>query len=187
MFELYQNVYGSQGSLAEVWIDKDTKLVKKYYKPSGITVRGKITDYNIEEISKLFNNEVYWNTLLKSEYVLEMYEYGELKSEPGFYILQEYAGPDLLHYYNPKFGLSKDIPDPTSQIIKMFKFFKQHNVYKFNNAMSNLVNDRGRIRAFDFKYAANRSTDLRSYEIDSIKKWLGKVDPSLINLLQEYI
>ena len=29
MFERYHSVHGSRGSLAEVWIDKDAKLVKK--------------------------------------------------------------------------------------------------------------------------------------------------------------
>ena len=41
MFELFLNDRGGDGTLAEVWIDKDAKLCKKFYKQNGITIKGK--------------------------------------------------------------------------------------------------------------------------------------------------
>jgi len=133
----------------------------------------------------MYENEIYWSNLLAGDLVLKIYEHGELKTEPGFYILQEYAGPDLLHYYDKK--VLKCIDDPINQLIDMFKFFKEKNVYKLNNAMSNLTNDGGRIRAFDFKYAVSRTTETRLLEIESINKWLSKIDHSLKDILLEFV
>lgn len=188
MFELYQTDKGSRGSLAEVWIDTDAKLVKKYYKPDGITIRGRRPLHQqMEHISALFNNEIYWSTKLSGKHVLRIYEHGELKTGPGFYILQEYVGPDLLHFYNSKSGLDTSIENPIDQIIEMFSFFRDHGVYKINNAMCNLTNDNGKIRAFDFKYAVHRTPDLRNTEIYGIKTWLSKIDGKLPDLLMEYV
>lgn len=188
MFELYQTMEGSRGTLAEVWIDKDAKIVRKYYKPDGITIRGGKPFYqSIDDIARLVNNELYWSERLKGPHVLKIYEHGELKDGPGFYILQEYVGPDLLHYYNSKVGLRKDIENPTEQIIDLFKFFKEHDLYKLNNAMCNLTNDNGRIRAFDFKYAVHRVPEKKRDEIYTINTWLSKIDKNLNELLMEYL
>lgn len=188
MFELYQTMEGSRGSLAEVWIDRDAKLVKKEYKPNGITIRGRNPFYqSMNDINRLVKNELYWSDRLKGPFILEIYEHGELKDGPGFYILQEYVGPDLLHYYNSKTGLSKEIENPTKQIIELFKFFKEKDVYKLNNAMCNLTNDNGRIRAFDFKYAVHRVPEKKENEIYTINTWLSKIDTNLNELLLEYL
>ena len=54
MYNLYQTQLGSRGSLAEVWINKEQKIVKKYYKIDGITIKGGKPYHNtIEEINKL--------------------------------------------------------------------------------------------------------------------------------------
>jgi hypothetical protein len=134
----------------------------------------------------MYENEVRWNERLKGELVLEIYEHGQLKDQPGFYTIQEYVGPDLLNYYDGKV-LSNDIDDPVGQIIEMFKFFKKNNVYKLNNSMSNMTSDGGRIRVFDFKYSVERSSEFRQLEMDSINKWVSKIDPSLKDSLQEFI
>ena len=57
MFERYHSAGGSRGSLAEVWIDKDEKLVKKYYKINGNTIQNRPPVHNnIEEINRLYKN-----------------------------------------------------------------------------------------------------------------------------------
>lgn len=188
MFELYQTMEGSRGSLAEVWIDRDARLVRKNYKVDGITIRGSQPLYQtIDEIKSLVDNELYWSEKLKGSRVLEIYDHGDLETSPGFYILQEYVGPDLLYYYNKKVGLSKGIDDPVGQLVELFKLFRDKGVYKINNAMCNLVNDNGLIRAFDFKYAVHRTPDKREIEMYSIKTWLSKIDDRLPHMLEEYL
>lgn len=187
MFELYQTKKGSRGSLAEVWIDKDAGLVKKHYKPNGITIRGTRPLYDtMDAISSLFWNEIKWSAELKSRFVLEIYEHGELVDGPGYYVVQEYVGPDLLRYYDGK-QLSNDIPNPKEQLVDMFRYFSEKNVYKINNAMCNMVNDRGVIKAFDFKYATSRTAESRPYEIYSIDTWLSKIDNTLPTVLLDYV
>lgn len=187
MFELYQTKGGSRGSAAEVWIDKDLRLVKKFYKPTGITITGGPPYHQtMDEITALFNNEIYWSDRLKGDHTLEVYEYGRLKDGLGFYLLQEYVGPDLLYYYDDN-KLRPDVKNPVEQIVDMFTFFKEKDVYKLNNAMCNLTNDNGRIRAFDFKYAVHRSPDKRQDEIYSINSWLSKIDSNLPHILLEYL
>lgn len=186
MFSLYQNHNGAHGSLAEVWIDKDNRLTKKIYKPNGITIRGNKPVYqDIDVIRSMYENEIRWSNLLRGDLVLEIYEHGELTDEPGFYLIQDYVGPDLLHYYDGK--KLRDVEDPVGQIVDMFKVFRDNNLYKLNNAMSNMVNDGGRIRAFDFKYAVERSDEKRGMELDSVNNWLRKIDPILVEILPEYI
>lgn len=186
MFELYRNNHGPEGSLAEIWIDKDARLIKKLYKPGGITVTGNVTTYrDLDVICSMYENEIRWSKKLKGEFVLEIYDHGEIADQTGYYIIQEYVGPDLLHYYDGK-KLS-GIEDPVGQIVDMFRFFKDSNVYKLNNAMSNLTNDSGKIRAFDFKYAVERSPEHRYLEEQSIDKWLSKIDSSLKQTLREFL
>jgi len=186
MFELL-TISTSDGSLAEVWVDKDAGICKKYYKPNSITVSGDMTLYkSMDLISKFFYNEIYWTTKLKSEYILETYEYGELKDCPGFYILQEYKGPDLLTYHINN-TLLIEFPDIVEQLEEMFKFFQKHDVYKKNNALSNLTGSYGKIKAFDFKYAEKRTDKNKHQEINSINKWISKVDVDIKDRLLPYI
>lgn len=187
MLELYQTMTGSRGSLAEVWIDRTARYVKKLYKPNGITIKGKPPLHpGMDEITRLYENELYWSEVLRGDMVLGIYEHGTLPDSPGYYIIQEYVGPDLLHHFNGK-CLDSSIWEPAKQIIDMFTFFRQKDVYKLNNAMCNLVSDGGRIRAFDFKYAVRRSPETRPYEMESITKWISKIDSSLVDSLSELI
>lgn len=183
MYELYQTTKGSRGSLAEVWIDKAAGLTKKYYKPQGVTIRGTPSLYaHMDEISRLYHNEIYWFNKLKGRWVLEIYEHGELQDGPGYYLIQRYANPDLLHFYDGK-KLHDCIPNPASQLVEMFKFFKDNNLYKLNNAMCNLTQSDGIIMAFDFKYAVDRTEAYRDRELYSINTWLAKIDDRLPAML----
>ena len=184
MFELYQDRNASRGSIAEVYINRDQRLVKKIYKLGGITIAGTPPVHTTqEEVDFLFHNEIEWCKKLKSDRIVNLLDYGTENNE--HFLVQEYHGPDLL-YYNDRYNLKDYIPDLTQQIVDMFCFFKEHNLYKFNNAMCNLTLDADkRIRAFDFKYAANRTVEKAHLEYYSVDTWIVKLDPMLPQLLRE--
>ena len=188
LYELYQTNIGTPGTMAEVWIDVDAGLVKKYYKTDGITITGKPPKHaDAEEIKRLYDNEIFWSTKLQSEFVVRTLEHGPIPGRDGWYILQEYHGPNLLYYFNVEDRLDHMIPDAANQIEEMFGFWQQHGVYKINNAMSNMVLHNGRIKAFDFKYATHRSAYKRYVEHGSIVKWVSKIDTSLIDRLERFL
>lgn len=187
MYELYQTRNGSRGSLAEVWIDRTAGLTKKIYKPTGVTIRGTPPLHStMQEISKLYQNEIYWSLRLKGRYVLEILDHGDLHDEPGHYLIQPYLNPDLLHLYDGK-RLDPTIPDPVAQLREMFTWFQHHGVYKLNNAMCNLTHQNGNMIAFDFKYSVPRSSEMRERELHSVETWLSKIDPSLPAVLSDLI
>lgn len=190
MFELYKkpNGPGVRGSISEVWIDKDTKLVKKIYKPSGITISGHpplVSD--LGKIQRLYENETYWSTRLQSDMVVKTLDHGPLSDEPGWFIMQEWHGPDLLTRYDVENRLSLSVPDAKEQVIEMFKFLQANDVYKINNAMSNMTLCNGRILMFDFKWAVKRCEHERQRELRSINEWISKIDPSLKESLLPFI
>jgi hypothetical protein len=187
MYELYQSTKGSRGSLAEVWIDKDANLVKKYYKLDGCTISGKPPVHSdIGDIKKLYENEVYWSTALQSKHVVRMLEHGQI-SDDIWFILQDYHGTDLLPYYRLDTRLYHMIPDVDKQIEEMFEFWQAMNVYKINNAMANMTLADGKIKAFDFKYARHRSDEHRQFEQTSIINWISKIEPSLVSRLERLL
>lgn len=187
MFEKYvPTTISSRGSLGEIWIDKETKLVKKIFKPNAISIKNRPTFHRkIDEITKLYNNEIYWTTKLKSKYLVETYEYGELKNEEGFYLIQEYAGPDLLHY---ECKTANVFPNLIDQLDEMFKFFKENEVYKINNAKCNLsMSSTGQLKCFDFKYAVPRTSKSTMLEMLSVTRWLSNIDESVEPRLSKHI
>ena len=184
MFEKYVPEIGSRGSLGEIWIDTEAKLVKKLFKPNAISIKNRPAFHRkIEDITNLYNNEIFWTTKLKSQYLVETYEHGELKDEEGYYILQEYAGPDLL--YNELKNSTELIVD---QLDEMFSFFKEKEVYKINNAKCNLTMTRdGQLKCFDFKYAVPRNSKKTMLELLSVKRWLSNIDESVMPRLSKHI
>lgn len=187
MFKLFLSD-GTQGSGAEVWIDEDAGLCKKIFKPNSISVSGRAPIYNTPEmIDQFYHNEVFWSTQLKSNFVVELYEHGKLNNDYGYYIIQEYVGPDLLICL--KNGtLFKKFPDIKDQLEEMFKFFQTFNFYKHNSSLANLTGCNGKIKAFDFKYASPRSTNGRAIEIYSIENWIAQdVGPNLVEHLSKYL
>ena len=187
MFELYRTSVIGIGSAAEVWIDKDAKLCKKYYRPDSIVADGNTTKYqSMETLTKFFNNEVQWSTTLQSPNVLKLYEYGKLPEDAGYYILQEYLGPDLLTVYMAR-QLHTLYPDIVEQVEHMFAILQEHDIYKLNNALSNMVGANGKIKMFDFKYTKRRTLENQEKEKYSITEWLTKIDSSIGNKLFKYI
>lgn len=183
MFEKYVPTTGSRGSLGEIWIDKEAKVVKKIFKPNAISIKNRPAFHRkIEDITKLYNNEIYWTTKLKSSFLVETYEYGPLANEEGFYLLQEYVGPDLLN------NELKNSPNLVDQLDEMFKFFKDNEVYKINNAKCNLtITSDGKLKCFDFKYAVPRDAKKTMLEMLSVKRWLANIDESVIPRLSKHI
>jgi hypothetical protein len=180
MFELFLNENGGDGTLAEVWIDKEAKLCKKFYRLDSITIKNRHpillanAEITFDLLQKAYTTEVFWSTKLKSNYVVELYEHGKLPNDQGFYILQEYIAPDLLIQHH-EHGLYNLYPDFDEQLIEMFIFFKEHNVYKLNNALANMTGANGKIKTFDFKYTKIREADLRNNELASVEWWIAAV------------
>ena len=187
MFELYRTTMMGIGSAAEVWIDKDAKLCKKYYRPDSIIANGNMTKYqSMEKLTRFFNNEVQWSTALQSPYVLKLYEYGELPEAAGYYILQEYIGSDLLAVYMTG-QLHTLYPDIIEQVEHMFSILQEHNIYKLNSTLCNMTGANGKIKMFDFKYTQLRTPENKAKEQYSITEWLTKIDPSIADRLLKYI
>lgn len=190
MYKLFQTDNGSRGSLAEVWIDEEANLVKKYYKPSGITITGKKPYHtDIEEIKECYLREVFW-TNKYPDFTLKIFDHGALENGEGFYIIQEYGGPDLVHeIFNDKTITIAEIENFSDQVLEMFNQYKEQNMYKLNNALCNMVYDRNTktVKTFDFKYARERHAQYRHLEIYSVTEWISKIDPALpkkiINIL----
>jgi len=138
----------------------------------GGTVK-KIFNYEEEDNFALLKNEVFWLNCLKSKWVPELLEVG------NNYVITSYYGPDLTKVHplrRPK--------DLASQILEMYKFFKDKNVFKLNGALRNMTLNNGQLVAFDFKWARFRTNKYKNYEIFSYEKWLSKIDIELVEKLK---
>ena len=138
----------------------------------GGTVK-KIFNYEEEDNFALLKNEVFWLNCLKSKWVPELLEVG------NNYVITSYYGPDLTKVHplrRPK--------DLASQILEMYKFFKDKNVFKLNGALRNMTLNKGQLVAFDFKWARFRTNKYKNYEIFSYEKWLSKIDNELVEKLK---
>jgi RIO-like serine/threonine protein kinase len=167
------------GTIAEVYLNEDKTLIKKIYKVGGITVSGKVTEFTEEQINRAFNNEVHWLKTLKGKWVPELVQVEDNT------IVQRYYGADLLENYMRK-TLWDDVPNITEQVIEMYAFFKENNVFKRNGSLSNLIVHNDQLIAFDFKWARERPEGI-DLEMRSYNEWLSKIDKSLPTILQEMI
>jgi len=138
----------------------------------GGTVK-KIFNYEEEDNFALLKNEVFWLNCLKSKWVPELLEVG------NNYVITSYYGPDLTKVH----PLSRP-KDLASQILEMYKFFKDKNVFKLNGALRNMTLNKGQLVAFDFKWARFRTNKYKNYEIFSYEKWLSKIDNELVEKLK---
>ena len=171
--------HGQDGTIAEVHLNEDQTLIKKRYSVDGLTVSGKKSQHTSSVIADCFKTEIYWIERLQGKWVPPMIDIDETKQE----IITEYYGPDLLTNYQAG-TLLKDIPDIIEQVIEMFKFFKEHNVYKFNNALSNMTVNNKQLVAFDFKWARERPEG-KEHELFSYTEWMSKIDNKLPEMLEE--
>ena len=129
----------------------------------------KTFDYKGEDNFAFLKNEVFWLNYLKGKWVPELLEVG------NDYIITSYYGPDL--------NTSKVMPD-SEQVIEMYKFFKEKNVFKLNGALSNMTMNGNQLVAFDWKWARFRTDKYKDFEVFSYEKWISKIDNDLIEELK---
>ena len=129
----------------------------------------KTFDYKDEDNQTFLKNEVFWLNYLKSKWVPELLEVG------NNYVVTRYYGRDLIE--------KKYKPD-RQQVIDMFKFFKEKNVFKLNNALSNMTMNGNQLVAFDWKWARFRTDKYKDFEVMSYNKWISKIDSDLIEELK---
>ena len=179
MFKLYKSPHYGLGTTIEVHIDQKNKLIKRLYKESAITVSGLPTTKTEPEIHNAFNQEVFWLSSLESKWIPKTIDI-DYKNK---IIIQEYTYTDLL-YIKPR--LKEVVPDIVDQVIEMYKFFKEKNVYKRNGSLSNLTLNGNQLVAFDFKWARERPTGLEM-ELKSYDMWLSKIDNTLPEKLRDLL
>ena len=119
----------------------------------------------------LLKDEVFWLNHMKSKWVPELLEVNEKE----LYVITSYYGPDLIQ--------SKIMPS-VEQVIEMYEFFKEKNVYKLNNALSNLTMNGNQLVAFDWKWAKFREDKYKEYELLSYDRWMSKIDTELVEKLK---
>ena len=79
-----------------------------------------------------------------------------------------------------------DVPNITEQIIEMYTFFKEKNVFKRNGSLSNLTVNEGQLIAFDFKWTRQRPKGIEM-ELHSYDQWLIKINERLPTTLRDLI
>ena len=129
----------------------------------------KTFNYKDEDNQTFLKNEVFWLNYLKSKWVPELLEVG------SNYVITRYYGNDLIK--------QKYMPDK-QQVIDMFKFFKEKNVFKLNNALSNMTMNGKQLVAFDWKWARFRTDKYKDFEVMSYNKWISKIDSDLVEELK---
>ena len=129
----------------------------------------KTFDYKDEDNQSFLKNEVFWLNYLKGKWVPELLEVG------NNYVVTRYYGRDLIE--------QKYTPD-RQQVIDMFKFFKEKNVFKLNNALSNMTMNGNQLVAFDWKWARFRTDKYKDFEVMSYNKWISKIDSDLVEELK---
>ena len=129
----------------------------------------KTFDYKDEDNQSFLKNEVFWLNYLKGKWVPELLEVG------NNYVVTRYYGRDLIE--------QKYMPD-RQQVIDMFRFFKEKNVFKLNNALSNMTMNGNQLVAFDWKWARFRTDKYKDFEVFSYEKWISKIDSDLIEELK---
>tara|TARA_Y100000591_G_scaffold186560_1_gene161059 strand:- start:74 stop:502 length:429 start_codon:yes stop_codon:yes gene_type:complete len=135
---------------------------------NGDTIK-KTFNYKDEDNQSFLKNEVFWLNYLKGKWVPELLEVG------NNYVVTRYYGRDLIE--------QKYMPDK-QQVIDMFKFFKEKNVFKLNNALSNMTMNGNQLVAFDWKWARFRTDKYKDFEVMSYSKWISKIDSDLIEELK---
>ena len=129
----------------------------------------KTFNYKGEDNQSFLKNEDFWLNYLKGKWVPELLEVG------NNYVITKYYGSDLIE--------QKYTPD-RQQVIGMFKFFKEKNVFKLNNALSNMTMNGNQLVAFDWKWARFRTDKYKDFEVMSYDKWISKIDNDLIKELK---
>ena len=169
---LPKNKMGELGRVCHVTLDSSKSYIKRTYTSKMPCVNGKINPYNYteQEIKNFFLNDVKWTTVLDEHYVLKPIDI-DYKEQS---ITYPYYGLDL-YTDEEKFTSIRDFKQ---QILEMYTYFKEANIFKGNGARCNMVLCEGRIKAFDFKWARLRPENIK-LELMSYEIWLKGADQSL--------
>ena len=166
------------GKLSAVYLNNDKTLIKRHFRINGITVSGKLSTLTKEDADQKWLNETYYLTKFQlMSWVPELVSI-DYKNKT---IIQKYYGPDLLIR-----GFD-DIPDIEQQVVDIYKYFKQINVYKLNGSLSNMTKHNGKVMMFDFKYMCPRSFENIPYANQEIDMWLSKISPTIVSKLKDMI
>jgi hypothetical protein len=166
------------GQIANVYLNIDKTLIKRTYNLNGVTVNNNPSEHSAEIIQERWEREYRWINEFNNQFFMP--ELVDANYEEGWTI-QKYYGPDLLIQ-----GF-KEVPDIEDQVIRMYTFFRDRNVYKKNGSLSNMTHDNGRLVAFDYKWMVTRDNPNpahREWEEKSIDLWLSKINPDLIPKLK---
>ena len=181
IWELYTPYKDSSfdiGRISSVYLNEDKTLIKRCFKPRGITVSGKHSDLIDEYVEQKWLTETTHLTKFQlMPWVPELIAIDYVDR----YTIQRYYGPDLL------IAGYADIPDIEDQVVDIYKFFQDQNVYKLNGALSNMTKHNKKVIMFDFKYMRPRTPEMKlqaEYEID---EWLSKIGTSIVPRLKELL
>ena len=171
------------GQIANVYLNEDKTLIKRTYNHIGVTVNNNPSEYSKDFIYDKWCREYKW--LNEFNGMFFMPELIDINFEEAWTI-QRYYGPDLLTQ-----GINT-IPDIEDQVLKIYKFFKDRNVYKKNGSLSNMTHDNGRLITFDYKWMVERDEihfsgnidHHKNWEITSFELWLSKINPDLVPKLK---
>lgn len=178
MLELYKTPHYGLGTVVEVKIDYDKRIVTRQFKPDAITVNGTPTTKTPQEIEKFWYNEVYWlERFGNRQYVVPLLDI-DYKNR---IVTQAYTGPTLLEI---KKDIHNKYPHLVDLVVEMYKMFKDIGVYKRNGSLSNIACDGEYIAAFDFKWCEYRPNGIEM-EHKSYDEWLSKISPVLPQKLRE--
>jgi hypothetical protein len=177
-WEPYRHPDPTIGRVVSVYLNEDKTLIKRYFIPNGITVNGKVTEQTPEYIEQKWITET--NTLLRFQNKEWVPKLVDINYEER-YIIQEYYGLDLMLR-----GFD-DIPDIEDQVVEIYKYFKEINMYKLNGALPNMTKLNGKVIMFDFKYMRERSPELKPYALIEIHEWLSEISPNISKRLEELV
>lgn len=178
LYTPYKNSSFDIGKISSVYLNEDKTLIKRCFKPRGVTVSGinsTLSDENVEQ--KWLTETTYLTKFQLMPWVPELVAI----NYEDRYTIQRYYGPDLL------IAGFKDIPDIEEQVVDIYKFFQDQNLYKLNGALSNMTKLNKKVVMFDFKYTKPRSLEIKpqaEYEID---QWLSKISPAIGPRLKDMV
>lgn len=177
VWEKLVSAHDGIGTIVDVSVNKQDMLIKRIFRAGSITASGKQHDFDINQVKKFYKNELYWLNKLDSKWLPKLISFDDTTQT----IVQQYYGPCLLDYLHT--DLHERIPDLKQQILEMYQFFKDNNVYKRNGSLSNLSYNGKQVIAFDFKWATHRPEG-QEMELHSYRNWLNKIDESLTQELE---
>lgn len=178
LYTPYKDCSFEMGRVVSVYLNPDKTLIKRVFQLNGITVSGKKSTATKEYVDQKWAAETYYLTKLQLKpWVPELVSIDYVERS----IVQRYYGPDLLTT-----GFD-DIPDIEDQLVDIYRYFKDINVYKLNSSLSNMTKRKGQVVLFDFKYMRQRSPELKYQAEYEINEWLSKISPTIVPKLKELI